>query len=157
MPGSTTSFFPDINVWVALTYEGHAHHQTAATWFAQLAPDETLVFCRLTQLGLLRLLTTEAVMGEEVMTQPQAWATYDRWHQDSRVGFVDEPQEIEARFRTLTRLRQPAAKDWGDSYLAAFATRGQLTLVTFDRGLRSKAKPIVVLETDQGTPPRRVT
>ena len=147
MPGSTTSFFPDINVWVALTYDGHVHHQTAATWFAQLAPDETLVFCRLTQLGLLRLLTTEAVMGEEVMTQPQAWATYDRWHQDSRVCFADEPEEIEVRFRAMTRLRQPAAKDWGDSYLAAFATGGQLTLVTFDRGLWSKAKPIVVLET----------
>lgn len=95
-------------------------------------------------------------MGDEVMTQPQAWATYDRWHQDWRIGFVDEPAETEARFRAMTRLRQPAAKDWGDSYLAAFATRGQLTLVTFDGALRSKAKPIVVLTTDQGTPPRGV-
>jgi toxin-antitoxin system PIN domain toxin len=146
MPGFTISLFPDINVWVALTYEGHAHHQAAATWFAKLAPDVTLVFCRLTQLGLLRLLTTEAVMGDEVMTQPQAWATYDRWHQDPRVGFVDEPPDIEVRFRALTRLRQPATKDWADSYLAAFATLGQLTLVTFDQGLRSKAKPMIVLE-----------
>ena len=80
MPGSTTSLFPDINVWVALTYEGHAHHRTAASWFATLKPDMSLVFCRLTQLGLLRLLTTDAVMGDEVMTQPQAWAAYDRWH-----------------------------------------------------------------------------
>ena len=103
----------------------------------------SLVFCRLTQLGLLRLLTTEAVMGDEVMTQPQAWAAYDRWHQDPRVNVVDEPAEIEARFRALTRLRQPATKDWADSYLAAFATAGELTLVTFDRGLR--ARSLVVL------------
>ena len=145
MPGSTTPLFPDINVWVALTYEGHVHHAAAATWFATLTPDMSLVFCRFTQLGLLRLLTTEAVMGDEAMTQPQAWAAYDRWLEDPRVGLVDEPPEIEARFRALTRLRQPATKDWADSYLAAFATVGQLTLVTFDRGLRAKAKSTIVL------------
>jgi toxin-antitoxin system PIN domain toxin len=145
MPGSTTSLFPDINVWVALTYEGHVHHRIAATWFATLKPDLRLVFCRLTQLGLLRLLTAEAVMGDEVMTQPQAWATYDRWHQDPRVELVDEPLALEGAFRALTRLRQPATKDWADSYLAAFARVGQLSLVTFDRGLRAKAKSLVVL------------
>jgi predicted nucleic acid-binding protein len=104
-----------------------------------------LAFCRLTQLGLLRLLTTKVVMGDEVMTQPQAWAAYDQWLQDPRVEFLDEPTALEARFRSLTRLRQPATKDWADSYLAAFATVGQLTLVTFDRGLRTKVKSIVVL------------
>jgi hypothetical protein len=57
---------------VALTYEGHVHHTTAAAWFAEIPPDVTLTFCRFTQLGLLRLLTTPAVMGDEVMTQPQA-------------------------------------------------------------------------------------
>ena len=145
MPGSTTSLFPDINVWVALTYEGHATHRTAAMWFETLTPDVSLVFCRLTQLGLLRLLTTAAVMGDEVMTQPQAWGAYDRWHHDPRVELVDEPAELEAQFRVLTRLRQSATKDWADSYLAAFATVGQLTLVTFDKGLRAKAKSTVLL------------
>ena len=111
-----------------------------------LNADPSLVFCRFTQLGLLRLLTTEAVMGDEVMTQPQAWAAYDRRLQDPRVELVDEPAEIEARFRALTRLRQPATKDWADSYLAAFATAGQLTLVTFDRGLRTKTRSVILLE-----------
>ena len=145
MPPSTTSLFPDINAWVALTYEGHVHHATAAAWFAALSPHTTLAFCRFTQLGLLRLLTATAVMGDEVMTQPQAWAAYDRWLQDPRVTLVDEPPEIETPFRVLTRLRQPATKDWADSFLAAFATAGQLTLVTFDRGLRAKAKSVVLL------------
>jgi uncharacterized protein len=145
MPPSTTSLFPDINVWVALTYEGHAHHSNAADWFATLSPDTTFAFCRFTQLGLLRLLTAQAVMSDEVMTQPQAWAAYDRWLRDPRVEFVSEPTEIETRFRALTRLRQPATKDWADSYLAAFATAGQLMLVTFDRGLRSKAKSAILL------------
>lgn len=145
MSPSTTSLFPDINVWVALTYEGHVHHAMAAAWFADLPADVTLAFCRLTQLGLLRLLTTRAVMGDEAMTQPQAWAAYDRWLQDPRVTLVDEPPEIELRFRSLTRRRQPATKDWADSFLAAFATTGQLTLVTFDRGLRAKAKSAILL------------
>jgi toxin-antitoxin system PIN domain toxin len=130
---------------VALTYEGHVHHVTAATWFLALPPDATLAFCRFTQLGLLRLLTAAAVMGDEVMTQPQAWAAYDRWLQDPRVVLVDEPAALEARFRALTRRRQPATKDWADAFLAAFATVGQLTLVTLDRGLRSKAKSAILL------------
>jgi hypothetical protein len=139
------SHFPDINVWVSLTYEGHSHHSTAAEWFATLPSDASFAFCRFTQLGLLRLLTAKAVMNDEVMTQPHAWAAYDRWLNDPRVEFVDEPSEIEARFRALTRLRQPATKDWADSYLAAFATVGHLTLVTFDRGLQSKAKSAILL------------
>jgi uncharacterized protein len=145
MPPSTTSHFPDINVWVALTYEGHVHHVIAAEWFSNLPPDATLVFCRFTQLGLLRLLTTKAVMGDEAMTQPQAWAAHDRWRQDPRVTFENEPIDIEPRFRSLTRRRQPATRDWADSFLAAFAAVAQLTVVTFDRGLRAKAKSAVLL------------
>ena len=145
MRPSTTSLFPDINVWMALTYEAHVHHVAAAAWFAGLHPDATLAFCRFTQLGLLRLLTTQAVMGDEVMTQPQAWAAYDRWLQDPRVTFIDEPAELEPPFRSLTRRRQPATKDWADSFLAAFAAAGGLTLVTFDRGLRAKARSAVLL------------
>jgi toxin-antitoxin system PIN domain toxin len=139
------SLFPDINVWVALTYEGHVHHAIAAAWFADLSPNATLAFCRFTQFGLLRLLTTAAVMGDEVMTQSQAWTVYDRWLQDPRVSLVDEPVGIETRFRALTRLRHPATKDWADSFLVAFATVGQLTLVTFDRRLRARTKSAVLL------------
>ena len=80
MPASMTSFlFPDINVWIALTHGAHVHHQVARDWFDSLEPDARFCFCRFTQLGLLRLLTAEPVMGEEVMTQVEAWAVYDRW------------------------------------------------------------------------------
>jgi len=140
MPESTTSFlFPDINVWIALTYQGHIHHARAAAWFSGLPTDSRLFFCRFTQLGLLRLLTAEAVMADEVMNQPQAWQTYDRWLQDDRVACLDEPPGLERIFRSLTRLRRPATKDWADSYLCAFASASQLTLVTFDRSLSRRA------------------
>jgi len=43
-------------------------------------------------------------MGDEVMNQPQAWQTYDRWLQDDRVAYLDEPSGFERIFRNLTRL-----------------------------------------------------
>ena len=147
MPGFTTSFlFPDINVWVALTHGQHVHHVIARDWFASLDADERFCFCRFTQLGLLRLLTAAAVMGDEVLDQREAWSVYDRWRQDDRVTFLEEPPGLEQRFRGLTRLKHPAPKHWADAYLIAFAERGQLTLVTFDRTFRGKARPLVLLE-----------
>jgi len=146
MPESTrSSLFPDINVWIALSYEGHAHHATAFKWFTTLDHDSSLIFCRFTQLGLLRLLTADAVMGDEALTQPEAWAVYDRWLQDDRVELMNEQNGLEPRFRNLTRRPNPATKDWADSYLAAFAASGELTLVTFDRALRAKIKPLILL------------
>ena len=66
MTESTKLFlFPDINVWVALTYNRHAHHITALEWFENLPPMVRLFFCRLTQLGLLRLLSAAVVMGPD--------------------------------------------------------------------------------------------
>jgi toxin-antitoxin system PIN domain toxin len=131
---------------VALTYEGHLHHRRARDWFVALGPGARLFFCRFAQLGLLRLLTAEAVMGrDEVLTQQQAWRAYDRWLADDRVGFVEEPAGVESVFRALTRARRAAPKDWADSYLAAFAAASQLTLVTFDQGFQSKTKQLVLL------------
>src|SRR5437899_5410758 len=42
-----SSYCPDVNVWIALTYRGHQHHLSANSWFATL-DDETAYFCRLT-------------------------------------------------------------------------------------------------------------
>ena len=147
MPVFTTSFlFPDINVWLALTHSGHVHHLVAGDWFESLEADVRFCFCRFTQLGLLRLLTAEAVMGDEVMNQPEAWNVYDRWLQDDRVTCLEEPSGLERRFRSLTRIKQAAPKAWADAYLAAFADASQVTLVTFDRAFRGKVKPVVLLE-----------
>jgi toxin-antitoxin system PIN domain toxin len=147
MPGFTTSFlFPDVNVWVALTHSGHVHHDVARDWYASLGPNTSFHYCRFTQLGFLRLLTAEAVMGEDAMTQAEAWSVYDRWLADERVGFLEEPPGIERRFRGLTRLKSASPKAWADAYLIAFADASQATLVTFDRALRGKAKPLILLE-----------
>jgi uncharacterized protein len=147
MKESTKSFlFPDINVWVALSYDRHVHHNIARRWFESLAPIARIFFCRLTQLGLLRLLTASAVMGpDQVRSQQEAWRTYDRWLQDERIGFLEEPGAVESQFRALTRSPHATPKDWADSYLLAFAETAQLRLVTFDQAILQKSAGILVL------------
>jgi toxin-antitoxin system PIN domain toxin len=142
MPRSSSSFlFPDINVWLALSYQRHVHHSTAHLWFEQLDANARLCFCRFTQLGLLRLLTTDVVMGgDKALSQSEAWQVYDRWLEDDRVLLLAEPSTIEESFRALSQNKRPAPKDWADSYLAAFANVAGLRLVTFDLALRSRSK-----------------
>ena len=148
MPKYTrSSLFPDLNVWVALTYDRHVHHLAAKNWFEALPEDARVCFCRFTQVGFLRLLTTEAVMGaNEVMSQGQAWETYDRWMEDPRVMFLDEPLNLEASFRSISRTGRPAPKEWADSYLVAFAIVSGLKLVTFDQALRTRIGELVILK-----------
>ena len=147
MPRSTNSFlFPDVNVWLALSYERHVHHAAAKAWFERLGENARLCFCRFTQLGLLRLLTTVAVMGKsEVLSQEQAWRVYDRWSEDERILFVEEPSTIEPPFRSLSQSKRPAPKDWADSYLIAFAAVAGLKLTTFDKALREKSREALYL------------
>jgi toxin-antitoxin system PIN domain toxin len=148
MPRFSRSFlFPDVNVWVAMTYGGHVHHSIAKAWFNELDMEARVCFCRFTQLSLLRLLTTEAVMGaDEVMTQNQAWEAYDRWLVDSRVIFLEESSNLDAAFRSFSAQRHPNPKTWSDSYLAAFATLSDLSFVTFDRGFQGKLKQLTILK-----------
>jgi len=98
-----TSFCPDINVWIALAYDGHEHHHAAAVWFEGLN-EEIAYFCRLTQLGFLRLLTHPTVMRRDVRSQAEAWAAYDALQTDERVSFQEEGDaaELESVLRKLT-------------------------------------------------------
>ena len=45
----------DANVWLALAFVDHVHHQTAASWFEMVGEGEA-VFCRITQMALLQHL-----------------------------------------------------------------------------------------------------
>jgi len=129
-----------------MTYGGHVHHIAAKAWFDNLDMDARVCFCRFTQLSLLRLLTTQAVMGiDEVMTQSQAWQAYDRWLADGRVVFLEEPPSLDTAFRSLSGQRHPNPKTWSDCYLAAFASVSDLRLVTFDRGFQGKIKQLMIL------------
>ncbi len=140
----TSLVFPDINVWLALASSLHVHHQQAKRWYGSLE-DEDLVFCRFTQLGLLRLLTTQAVMGTATLTQRQAWHVYDAFLEDGGSRFLYEPRTLEDSFRTLSQRSSASPKDWADSYLAAFAHEIGAKLITFDKVLAARSKGAIVL------------
>lgn len=147
MPRSTRSFlFPDVNVWFALTYRGHIHYTPARTWLDSIPENFELCFCRLTQIGFLRLLTTPAVMGNKVLNQWEAWEVYEDWLNNGRAAFVDEPPSIEHVFRSLFESRQSSPKDWADSYVSAFAQVSGLRLVTFDRALQRRTDGSLLLK-----------
>src|SRR5437867_427637 len=97
------SYFPDVNVWVALATGKHQDHAIAARWFDRLERGP-VYFCRFTQLSFLRLLTHPTVMGDETKTQVEAWRAYDLLLDDERVFFHREPeaQELDGLFRRLT-------------------------------------------------------
>lgn len=71
-----TSNFPDANVWLALIRERHQHSGLARRWFDSIA-ESRFSFCRFTQITVLRLLTTAAVMERDVLTMRRAWAIWD--------------------------------------------------------------------------------
>ena len=129
---------PDINVWVALAYDGHVHHGAARAWFESVTAGGA-AFCRITQLGLLRLITHPKVMGEAVQSQRKAWAVYDALRSDERVTYLPEPPGLEAQWRRMSASGHPRTKGWTDAYLAAFAAAQGLRLVTFDQGFRALA------------------
>jgi hypothetical protein len=137
-----TLLFFDLNVWLALFDAGNSHHAVAWAWFNLLPDDCHLIFSRYTQLGLLRLLTNKAVMGDETLTLRQAWAVYDRWLEDPRVEFHPEPRNLESAFRQATKpfAAKHASKWVGDCWLLAFAEAANARLVTFDQALYDFAR-----------------
>ena len=68
--------FLDANVWLALLWHRHMHSETAKLWFEQ-ASQEQFFFCRFVQLTVLRLLTTEKIMGKDTRTMSEAWHLWD--------------------------------------------------------------------------------
>ncbi len=145
MPASGVIKLPDANVWLALAFSDHQHHRKASEWFESQAPA-SCAFCRVTQMALLRHLTNSKIMGAFVQSQKSAWGHYTAFTQDLRVIYLDEPVGLEDLFRDLACSDDPSVRLWTDAYLAAFATRSHLQLVTFDQGfVRFSNLDLVVL------------
>ena len=128
---------PDINVILPLIYDAHVHHVAAIAWLDGIQQDGDVVLCRVSQLGLLRLLNNPVVMGADVQSGIEAWETWDALLADHRFRFADEPAGFEGRFRVLGAALAHQPRRWQDAYLAAFALAADIELVTFDTGFRS--------------------
>ena len=132
---SVRHLLADVNVWLATVVGEHPHHRATIRWWREglLPAGDRIAFCRLTQLGLLRLLTNERVMGRQRKTIAEAWSIYERLRTAEPVVFAPEPETTETLLARQRSLGGTSTKFWTDSYLAAFARAGDLGLVTFDR------------------------
>jgi hypothetical protein len=132
-----TLFFPDVNVWLALSIADHSHAEAAWQWLDSIPPNSRLLFSRYAQLGLLRLLTNPAVTGKYPLTLREAWAVYDGWMSDRRVQFYPEPRNVDSAFLKATEpfASRPSSKWISDCWVLAFSSQTGATLVTFDKAL----------------------
>jgi len=121
----------DAGVWLAAVWGRHVHHPVAADWFGKVADD--IAFCRVTQMGLLRLLSNPAILGDDAIDRSQAWRTYDELWADERVLWAAAPAELDAVWRAISARDDKSHKLWTDDYLAAFAQASDATLITLNR------------------------
>jgi uncharacterized protein len=126
----------DVGVWLAAVWGRHVHHPVAAEWFGKQSDD--LAFCRVTQMGLLRLLSNPAIMGDDAVDRSQAWRTFDQLWADERVLMADEPDELDAVWRAISARDDKSHKLWTGDYLAAFAQASDATLAALDSKLHSR-------------------
>jgi uncharacterized protein len=127
---------PDVNIWLALTFESHVHHRRAVSWFGGLETLEA-AFCRVTMLEFLRLCQNAAAFPGEAVSAANAWSHYQMLRSDERVSFQEEPIGIEdllaSHFATQKYL---SPKTVTDTYLAAFARLAGQKIHTFDQALQ---------------------
>ena len=123
---------PDINVWIALASDLHIHHLSATEWFSSLE-SRSVAFCRVTQMGFLRLVSNPKVMGADSVNQREAWKLYESMSRDERVFFASEPAEVAKIWKHVSLSLLSETNLWTDAYLAAFAQAHSWTLITFDK------------------------
>jgi toxin-antitoxin system PIN domain toxin len=136
--------FLDANVWLALLWSWHVHSEEARSWFERVS-DQQFLFCRITQITVLRLLTTEKIMRKDAKSMSEAWNLWDRIWADDRAVFLPEPEDIEREVRTRSRPSSRSPKVWADAYLLAFASVAGLKLIMFKQALGSRGDKVLVL------------
>jgi len=76
-------------------------------------------------------------MGADVLVPMQAWRIYDALQADRRITFLDEQTGFSNYWRQVGNQITGGVNVWTDSYLAAFASFTQTTIVTFDRRFKT--------------------
>ena len=129
-------YLPDVNFWLALSAESHVFHPAARSWF-EAAADGSLAFCRVTQMGLLRLVTNERLLQEHTLSQSEAWRLYEELERDRRVRFASEDDTaLPVHWKRFSLGPLSGRNQWTDAYLAAFAEVRGWSVATFDRDFK---------------------
>ena len=88
-------YLPDINVWIALAVAEHVHYEPAAEWLREpldSSSKDEIAFCRVTQMGFLRLLTSPKAMGKDATYSfgyTLGWDPNVKWTDDVFGGAAD--------------------------------------------------------------------
>ncbi len=122
---------PDLNLWLALVDPDHAHHARARRYWEQEAVGD-IAFCRVTMLGLLRLLTNTRVMRDAPFTPDEAWNAYHTFAALPEVRFVEDSLVAENQFERWSRRPDFPAHRWTDAWIAAIAWSADARVVSFD-------------------------
>jgi uncharacterized protein len=130
---------------MALILEHHVHRPQALAWWQ--SSGGPIAFTRFTQIGTLRLLTTQAAMDGKPLTMVEAWRVHDAIYADDRVVLLAEPAGVELRFREYTSGKRASPKLWADAWLLATARAAEGTLITFDRALAARGARCLLPDT----------
>jgi predicted nucleic acid-binding protein len=119
----------DLNVLVALAYQGHADHSRVIHWFASLLGSESgLATCAFTEIGFVRV----SIQAGFESNAPDAVETLSGLKASSRLPFHLIPDSLGADHLPsyVTGARQVT-----DGHLLALANASSLQLVTLDKGI----------------------
>ena len=128
---STSGDLLDVNVWLALAIDEHPHHRAALKYWSGHAHIRKL-FCRLSAMGFVRLLTQPKLMGDSALELAEAWRLYESYVSMPRVALMNEPDGVDVLLSGFIAKRLPA-RLLTDAYLASVGACAGLRLVTFDR------------------------
>ena len=129
---STAADLLDLNVWFALTWPGHSHHRQAVHYWEQQAADQVL-FCMVTALGLVRMVSQPKLMGVAVKNAAEASALLHALCQQPGVQLAEPEHNGWEVFHQLLRGAELPARLCTDAHLAALAIANGWRLVSFDR------------------------
>ena len=138
MPG----FLYDSNVWVALTFAAHPHHDHAGEHVKEASKDRPIYRIRATELSALRLVTTPAIhraFGVPSFSNAEAIAFLTSLFQKTGSVEAEEPQDTRQLWLRLADRNMTAPKAWMDAYLAAVSISGGFDFVTTDRDFQQFA------------------
>jgi toxin-antitoxin system PIN domain toxin len=123
---------PDLNVWLALAATDHPHHRQALHYWEQQASPEVL-FCTVTALGLIRLVSQPKLMGAAVLPSAEASALLQAFCRQPGVAMAAPEHDGWDLFHSLLSSTTLPARLHTDAYLAALAIANDWRLVSFDR------------------------
>src|SRR5437868_1237271 len=136
MPGSLI----DTSVWIAAIFPTHPAHRNAQRILHEATPAEPAVLCRATEMSFLRLASTPALLkvyGAEGSTNRDALIVLQALLAQPNICEREEPPGVLSAWHNLASHDTASPKVWMDAYLAAFAIKGGLRMISLDHDFKS--------------------